>query len=76
MSVGGKRLKELRDKLDSELEFDLGEHAKELFELRFKASAEGIANPSRISQLRREIARINTLLSERQMNIRGAQPRS
>jgi large subunit ribosomal protein L29 len=76
VSVGGKKLQEMRDKLDSELEFELGEHKKELFDLRFKASAEGIANPSRISQLRREIARINTLLSERQQNIRGAQPRA
>jgi large subunit ribosomal protein L29 len=76
VSSGVKKLEELRDKLDSELEFDLAEHKKELFDLRFKASAEGIANPSRISQLRREIARVNTLLTERQMNIRGAQPRS
>lgn len=76
MSAGAKNLQELRDKLDSELEFDLASFKKELFELRFKASAEGIANPSRISQLRREIARIQTLLRERQMNIRGAQPRS
>ena len=76
MSAGAKKLEELRDKLDSELEFDLVECTKELFDLRFKASAEGIANPSRIPQLRREIARIKTLLSERQKNIRGAQPRS
>ncbi len=76
MSAGNKGLKELREKLDSELEFDCAEHKKELFELRFKASAEGIANPSRISELRREIARIQTLLRERQTNIRGSQPRT
>ena len=70
------RLKEMREKQDSELEFELAELERELFDLRFKSSAEGLANPSRISVLRRDIARINTLLRERQLNIRGAQPRA
>ena len=71
-----KVLKELREKLDSELEFDCLELQKELFDLRFKSSAEGIANPSRISEIRREIARIKTLLRERQLGVRGAQSRA
>jgi large subunit ribosomal protein L29 len=75
VSVANRR-KELRDKLDSELVFDRGELERELFELRFKSSAEGIANPSRIPEVRRDIARINTLLHERKRNIRGAQQRT
>jgi len=71
-----KKTKELREKLDSELEFDVKELRQELFDLRFKASAEGLANPSRISQIRREIARIHTILTERGRGIRGAAPRS
>jgi len=74
--MASARLKELRDKLDSELEFDRDDLQKELFNLRFKSSSEGLANPSRISVLRRDIARINTLLRERKLNIRGAQSRS
>jgi len=74
--MASSRLKELRDKLDSELEFDRDDLQKELFNLRFKSSSEGLANPSRISVLRRDIARINTLLRERKLNIRGAQSRS
>lgn len=70
------RLKEMREKQDSELEFELAELERELFDLRFKSSSEGLANPSRISALRRDIARINTLLRERQLNIRGAQARA
>jgi large subunit ribosomal protein L29 len=70
------RLKEMRDKLDSELKFDRLELEKELFGLRFKSSAEGLPNPSRINQLRRDIARIHTLLRERELNIRGAEARS
>lgn len=69
-------LKELRDKLDSELAFDLGELRRELFDLRFKSSSEGLANPSRIGAIRREIARIQTLLQERRTGIRGAAPRT
>ena len=76
MSGSNKALQELREKLDTELEFERGEREKELFELRFKSSAEGLANPSRIGQLRREIARINTILRERELNVRGAQPRT
>ena len=71
-----RKLKELREKIDSELEFDCGELQKELFELRFKSSSEGIANPSRISQIRREVARIKTLLAERGQGIRGAESRA
>lgn len=76
MSVSNKAMGELREKLDSELEFELDERRKELFELRFKSSAEGLANPSRIGELRREIARIHTILRERELNVRGAQPRT
>lgn len=71
-----RKLSEVREKLDSELEFDCGQLQQELFELRFKSSAEGLANPSRIKQLRRQIARIKTLLRERELGLRGAQTRN
>ena len=71
-----KKMKELREKLDSELEFDIGELRQELFDLRFKSSSEGLGNPSRIGQIKRDIARMQTLLVERREGIRGATPRS
>lgn len=71
-----KKVKELREKLDSELEFDIGELRQELFDLRFKSSAEGLSNPSRIGTIRRDIARMKTILLERREGIRGATPRS
>lgn len=71
-----KRVLELREKQDSELAFDAKQLAQELFELRFKASAEGLANPSSIRRIRREIATIHTLLRERQLGIRGSSPRT
>ena len=70
------KVKELREKLDSELSFDCAELQKELFELRFKSSAEGLSNPNRIREIRREVARIKTILRERDTNVRGAEPRT
>jgi len=70
------KIKEMREKLDSELAYETKELQKELFELRFKSSSEGLANPHRIQTLRRDIARMKTLLAERQQGIRGAAPRT
>ena len=70
------RLKELREKDDSELRFDIDELQKELFQLRFKSSSEGLSNPSRIRAIRHEVARMRTLLRERELGIRGAAPRT
>ena len=71
-----KKMKELREKLDSELEFDIRQLDEELFNLRFKSSSEGISNPSRIGLIRREIACMRTLLTERELGVRGAEPRT
>jgi large subunit ribosomal protein L29 len=68
------RRKELREKEDAELEFDLKTLQKELFDLRFKASAEALSNPSRISAIRRDVARIRTLLRQRQPGAAGGAP--
>ncbi|HTF88212.1 MAG: 50S ribosomal protein L29 [Planctomycetota bacterium] len=64
-----------RGKTNSELEFDLANIKKELFGLRFKASAESTPNPSQIRTLRRQIARIKTMVHERDLRIRGQEPR-
>jgi large subunit ribosomal protein L29 len=69
------KIDEIRSKTNSELEFDLANIKKELFGLRFKASSEATSNPSRIRTLRREIARINTMVTERAKKIRGQEPR-
>ncbi len=68
-------IQELRGKEDRELAFDLRNLEKELFELRFKSTAEDISNPSRIRQIRKDIARIKTLLRERELGIRGQEKR-
>jgi len=69
------KIDEVHSKTDTELEFDLGNMKKELFGMRFKAAADTSANPARIRQLRRSIARVNTVLHERTKRIRGQEPR-
>ncbi len=60
------RIKELRQKDGKELELDLKALQEELFKLRFQSTTEKLANPSRIGQIRRQIARILTLQRGRQ----------
>ncbi|HEX5008839.1 MAG TPA: 50S ribosomal protein L29 [Planctomycetota bacterium] len=70
------QMKELREKQDTELRFDVVQKQKELFDLRFKSSSEGLANPSRISALRREIARLKTMLHDRELRASAAANRT
>ncbi len=67
--------KDLRSKEDKELRYDLKNFNKELFDLKFQSASENIANPSRIKEIRRQVARILTILEERRKGIRGAAPR-
>jgi large subunit ribosomal protein L29 len=62
---------EVRGKSDAELDYELENRQKELFDLRFRSATETTNNPSRIGNLRREIARIKTVLHERARGIRG-----
>ncbi len=62
-----KQAAELRNMEDSELENRLVETKAELFNLRFKHVTGELPNMSRLGELRREIARIHTLLREREI---------
>ncbi len=64
-------IEDIRSKTDSELDFDLKKIKKDLFGLRIRAAAETLANSAQIRDLRRSIARINTVLHERATGIRG-----
>lgn len=68
-------VKEIRGKDDRELRLDIQSMSKELFQLRFKASAEGVANTHRFKELKRNIARIKTVLSERALETARAEAR-
>jgi len=58
--------KELREMSVTDLNQKLETVRKELVELRFQRSNQQLKNPFKIREARREIARIHTILSEKQ----------
>jgi large subunit ribosomal protein L29 len=61
------RIAEFRDLVDEELETRLVETREELFNLRFQLATGQLDNYARISQLKKDVARITTLLREREI---------
>ena len=59
--------RELAEVTDIELEHRLNEAKEELFNLRFQNATGQLDNIARIPHMRREIARIETLLREREI---------
>jgi len=58
-------IEDLRAKTDDQLTSDLVELKREQFNLRFQAATNQLERPARIKEVRRQIARIKTLQSER-----------
>lgn len=61
------KIAELRGKDSRELKLDMQALSKSLFELRFRGASEEVSNSSRFRELRKGIARIHTVLRERQI---------
>jgi large subunit ribosomal protein L29 len=59
--------KELRELNDTELEHRLGEAKEEIFNLRFQNATGQLDNIARIPQVKKDVARIETLLREREI---------
>jgi len=57
---------ELRDMTITELQEQLEKDRQELFNLRFQSSTQQLENPRRIRVVRKNIARILTILSQRE----------
>lgn len=60
------RASELRSMTNSELANRLDDYYQELFNLRFQKSMGQLSNTARSSQVRKDIARIKTILRERE----------
>ncbi|GIV78723.1 50S ribosomal protein L29 [Litorilinea aerophila] len=58
---------ELRAMTDAELANQLDDLYQELFNLRFQKSTGKLTNTARLGQVRRDIARIKTILREREL---------
>lgn len=63
---------ELRELDDDELETRMVEARQELFNLRFQLVTGQLDNSARVGQVRRDIARIATIQSERAIEAREA----
>jgi large subunit ribosomal protein L29 len=63
--VKGARASDLRTRSDDELSEQVNNLGKEIFNLRFQRASGQLENTARVRQVRREIARINTVLGER-----------
>ena len=59
---------ELRDLPVDELQTKLGEVKEELFNLRFQNATGQLDNYKRLGELRRDVARIKTVLRERELS--------
>ena len=60
------RASELRDLTDEDLEHRLAERRKELFNLRFQSVTGSLENSAHLKIAKREIARILTVVNERE----------
>ena len=60
--------KELREKEASHLQHELTDKLKHLFDLRSQAVTEKLEDPSQLRKTKKEIARIKTILRQRQID--------
>ena len=68
MTVGTK-VGDLRDLADDDLATKLRESKEELFNLRFQAATGQLESHGRLRAVRRDIARIYTIMRERELGI-------
>ena len=64
-TTGSNKVADMRAKSDDQLTGDLVDLKKEAFNLRFQAATNQLERPARIKEVRRDIARIKTLQTER-----------
>lgn len=55
------------DMTSPDLEKELSELKTELFKLKFSLATNGLDNPMKVKEVKRNIARINTVLRERKL---------
>ena len=61
------KINKIREMSSPDLEKELGELKTELFKLKFSLATNGLDNPMKIKEVKRDIAKINTVLTERKM---------
>lgn len=64
---------ELRDKTPDQLRDQLADLKKEAFNLRFQQATNQMENTSRVRQVRRDVARVKTVLNEKAVSAATAE---
>ena len=63
------KVKDIRDLVDVELNQKLSDLKAELFNLRFQHATNQLDNPMRLKEVKKTIAKIKTVLKERELGI-------
>lgn len=61
------KINKIREMSSEELEKELAELETELFKLRFSLATNGLDNPMKIKEVKKTIAKIKTVLKEREL---------
>ena len=61
------KIDKIKEMSSPELEKELSELKSELFKLRFSLATNGLENPMKIKEVKKDIARINTVLTQRKL---------
>lgn len=61
------KINKIREMSSPDLEKELGELKTELFKLKFSLTTNGLDNPMKIKEVKKDIAKINTVLTERKI---------
>ena len=62
------KIEELRKLTTEELNNKIKENNEELFNLRFQQATGNLEKPGRLKDLRKEVARMKTIIRERELN--------
>lgn len=66
------KAKDVHEMSNDELDQNLAELKEELFNLRFQLATGQLDNPMRVRDVRKDIARVKTIIRERVLQIRRA----
>ena len=61
------KINKIKEMSSEELQKELSELKTELFKLKFSLATNGLDNPMKIKEVKKDIARINTVLTERKI---------
>ena len=61
------KINKIKEMSSEDLEKELSELKTELFKLKFSLATNGLDNPMKIKEVKKDIARVNTILTQRKL---------